>query len=503
MTGVDRRALLGAIQGITSGPGAAEDLSDEELFRSLYPVPSQAKAFNLDKILVVGGRGTGKTQIFRALLDPKGREAVARTAGVKLVNDVAKMILVEGFSAGRASQPDHPNHPAADAIEAVLEGDDGVRARRFWVGVCLARILLNPAAAALLDEKDRRSLQELTGNAAASPRTILGWVESDVERPFAILDALDRAASARGQSCVVTFDALDRVANRWETFGTVVGGLLSLALDVYRRNRAVRLKIFLRPDLESDAALSFPDASKLRGYREQLEWSRADLYRLVFKRMMAEPRYGEEAHRSIEGIVGPDLVTCVPPLGWVPEPNFDEPRQEAVMTHLAGRYMGANARKGLTYTWVPNHLADAQRQVSPRSFLVALSKAAEEMIARPAVAVAGTGVLSPTSLMEGVTAASTQRVEELAEDFPWIRDVRRAMQGLLVPCRDSDLLDRLSRLELTGAQKGLRSSDPRSILGQLAELGVVYANMDGRYNVPDLYRVGMNMKRKGGIRLVR
>lgn len=498
---MNRALLLSAIESVGRGAGSAESLSFEELMRGLYPVPSQARVFNLDKILVIGGRGTGKTQIFRALLSKEGRDAVVRATGVKLIHDVSKMIMIEAFSAGSSFAGEgSPNHPSADAIEAVLSGGEIGEARRLWLGICMARLVLNEDAFALLSEEHRTSLEALRG-ATSSARRVREWVDADVERPFEILDALDRAATKRGLACVFTFDALDRAANGWAPLALLVSGLLSLALDVSRRNRSLRLKIFLRPDLESDAAKGFPDASKLRGYREELEWDRADLYRLALKRMVADPSGGQELKAYLERATGNDAFEQIPGLGWTPSIRLDEKAQERVMDRMVGKYMGANVRKGATYSWIPNHLADAHRQVSPRSFLVALTAAAEWMQSRsPAL---GDRLLTPTSLEEGVKAASTQRVEELGEDFPWLHEVGRRLRDLLVPAQANEVISRLKQCELTPPQKGLKSTEPRSVLEQLVDLGVFLRDDQGRCNVPDLYRVAMAMKRRGGIRLAR
>jgi hypothetical protein len=47
----------------------------------------------------------------------------------------------------------------------------------------------------------------------------------------------------------------------------------------------------------------------------------------------------------------------------------------------------------------------------------------------------------------------------------------------------------------------LRSPEPSVVLQQLRDIGVFLRTSDGRYNVPDLYRVAMRMKRRGGIKL--
>ena len=220
-----------------------------------------------------------------------------------------------------------------------------------WLGLSLARLAIDRViremlAPDLTDHLD--SLQALVG----SPRRLMAWVDEDVERPFVILDSVDRQLGQKGLACVFTFDALDRAANDWGTLEVVVGGLLSLALDVQRRNRSLRLKVFLRPDLELGGARRFPDASKLRGYREELVWSKQDLYRLVLKRMISQQEGGAESFIFLTNLVGSEQFQEIEPLGSTPMTTLDEGDQERVMTALVGKYMGANPRKGLTYTLV-------------------------------------------------------------------------------------------------------------------------------------------------------
>src|SRR5215213_7219734 len=404
---MDRDALLRALERIASGGGSAEALDDQEFFRGLYPVASQARTFELDRIVIVGGRGTGKTQIFRALLSDKGRQAIVRATGVRLVHDVKKMLLVEGFAAGRSFRKDAPNHPAADTIQVALSEGDVRTARRLWLGLSLARLAIEEPVLAILTPSlvsQLADLREMVG----SPRRLLNWVDADVERPFDILDRVDTDLSQKGLACVFTFDALDRAANDWGTLEVVVGGLLSLALDIQRRHRSLRLKVFLRPDLEVGGARRFPDASKLRGYREELLWSKQDLYRLVFKRMVSQTDGGPQSYDYLTELLSADTFAEINPLGYTPTAALDEEAQARVMTDLVGKYMGANPRKGLTYTWIPNHLADAMGRVSPRSFLVAFAEAARWTRYRGAMEKAVATLLSPTALGEGVKAASVQ-----------------------------------------------------------------------------------------------
>src|SRR5436309_370846 len=198
---MDRDAILRALGGIDAGAGSAEALDDEAFFLGLYPVASQARTFELDRIVIVGGRGTGKTQIFRALLSQEGREAVVRATGVRLVHDVSRLLLVEGFAAGRSFRRDAPNHPSADAIDAALEGGDIKVARRLWLGLSLARLAIDEAIQIHLPPVVSSALDELRA-LVGSPKRLLGWVDEDVERPFTILDALDAHLGKKGLACV-------------------------------------------------------------------------------------------------------------------------------------------------------------------------------------------------------------------------------------------------------------------------------------------------------------
>lgn len=496
-------SILQALESISAGAGSAEAIPDDEFFRGLYPLASQARTFEADRIVVVGGRGTGKTQIFRALLSQEGREAIVRATGVRLVHDVRKMLFVEGFGAGRSFRPDAPNHPPAEAMEASL-GEGGIQqARKLWLGLTLARLAIDDTARKLLPPDLVESLAELCP-LVGSPRRLVQWVDEDVERPFNLLDTIDSFLIERDFRWVVTFDALDRAANVWATLEVMVGGLLSLALDISRRHRSLRLKVFLRPDLESGGGRRFPDASKLRGYREELTWEKPDLYRLALKRMVSHQELGHEARVFLSSLVGEQAFVEITPLGFTPTSFLDENAQERVMVKLVGKYMGPNPRKGLTYTWIPNHLADAAGRVSPRSFLVALAEAARWMRRRSSPERSGPGILSPIALGEGVKAASVQRVAELAEDYKWIEEVGLHLEGLEVPCPEDKVLQRLAQCRFPEPlPASLRSRDPGSVLEQLKELHVFLRNRDGRYNVPDLYRVAMQMKRRGGIKLAK
>src|SRR5208282_3391342 len=57
--------------------------------------------------------------------------------------------------------------------------------------------------------------------------------------------------------------------------------------------------------------------------------------------------------------------------------SSDAKLQEELFYRIAGEFMGAGAKRGRTYTWIVDHLADAFGETSPRSFITAIQRAAD------------------------------------------------------------------------------------------------------------------------------
>ncbi len=171
--------------------------------------------------------------------------------------------------------------------------------------------------------------------------------------------------------------------------------------------------------------------------------------------------------------------------------------------------MGANKKRGLVYTWLPTHLADAREQTSPRTFLTAWREAAHHGSPPPGRAVDHLG------LLEGVRKASEDRLSELAEDYPWVKTVLEPLRGQMVPMewvvlaalwRDRGtaqavLTQSAKEGRLAPVQLGDPGTDPeRSLLKALWAIGVLELRASGMINVPDIFRIEAGIKRKGGVK---
>jgi hypothetical protein len=118
------------------------------------------------------------------------------------------------------------------------------------------------------------------------------------------------------------------------------------------------------------------------------------------------------------------------------------------------------------------------------------------------------------SIKQGVQEASRIRVREMQEDYPWVDILMKPLAGLTVPCHFEEIARRweensvLDRLQIDIANAAVKL--PPVHLGEGAEgvrqdletLGVFERMRDERVNMPDVYRVGFGLGRKGGVKAV-
>lgn len=446
--------------------------------RFLYLPQSHTRALDPDNMLVEGMRGAGKSLWWHALLNDALRETVGAALGSRGFG--ARLLVSAGWSnVSRAEYPDR------DTLEALLRA--GHEPRLIWKTVILAQVAdLEPAKSGKWAER-------------------VGWVKTHSEEVARSLREADSQLLSKREKHLVLFDALDRTAGTWDDIRALLKGLLEILLEL-RSTGAIRAKAFVRPDMLNDTSVqAFPDASKVVASRVSLDWTKTDLYGLLWQYLgnaddgsEAFRKYAESAARK-EGAIQNKIWRMPDPL------RSDGEQQRALFERIAGPYMGQDRRRGITYVWLPNHLADVHGAVSPRSFLSALRHAAG---CNP---VPGHGcALHWNAIKYGVGKASGYRVGELTEDFPWIRPVMDPLEDLVIPCGRSEVFARWKKPDVIDAIRTLL--DPRrplrlasehdGILQDLQEMGVFEDIGSGRLNMPDVYRIGFGLRRRGGIKPV-
>ena len=286
--------------------------------------------------------------------------------------------------------------------------------------------------------RQRKSWRDRATHVDEHPETI--------ERLFYDRDAeLDQS----GVQSLLLFDAPDRCADDWAVMYRLIRGLMQHALDM-RSYRRLRVKMFLRSDQVDEARMAdFPDASKVLWSAVELNWPRRDLYGLLWHYLANGPDGG--AFRTFlwngnwkSATVGEQRLFTVP-RGLVNDEDLQRQRFHVIV----GSWMGTDRRRGFPYTWIPNHLGDTERKVSPRSFLAALRTAAEDTADRHRD---HRHALHYSSVNRGVQQASQIRVRELREDCPRVNRLLEPLAGMVVPCdfrsvsrrwQDKRILDRL------------------------------------------------------------
>ena len=438
--------------------------------KTMYAPPAHEVALAFDRPLIVGGRGTGKSYWAAALCQREARKRL-----MKLYPRAKRSLRDTGIFHGFAGRLGAENSPFAATAGELLELMEHAPPDHVWRAV-LCRYLADRPDAALAEMYD-----------------------SGTTKDRAFRDRL--VTIGEGAPVLMVCDALDRLSTSWASVRGLCRGLLQLALDL-RGFRQANVKVFLRRDQFEDAGLfDFPDASKLRTGAVELDWEHDELYGLLFQGVQAD--LSKEVWRQ-----------QLSPLMPESEDQGSEPYRRA-FEHVAGEFMGTDRRRGFTYTWIPKHLADTSHRASPRSFIVAIGRAAESAVPNTATPIDYRGI------HEGVRAASRTRVDELREDHPWITTVLNDLEGLTVPCPPGQLMRRwrdrktARRVRDSGGgsespgvpialENGTSETDERALLDALVTLRVVeIRETTNRVNVPDIYRVAARIGRRGGAKLRR
>ncbi|WP_298324921.1 hypothetical protein [Asticcacaulis sp.] len=470
-----RRAILAA-------PFELDNKGEVPKPGTLFIPNAHRKALARDAVLVVGARGVGKSFWTAALSDD-----VLRTQIGSAVPELENAIVRVGYGAA----PNIQAYPDRETFKLLLS--QGHEAFYVWRAVIL------------------RWLAGHVGQAipSGSWKETIGWVENNPEQYAQIIEAANARFAANGQFGLIVFDALDRTSNDWETMNSIVRDLLRNALWLRDLSR-VQAKIFLRPDQMRRTDTSFVDASKLLATMVELAWSASDLHSMLWQRLINAPGEHGECLREFAGINAPQYDFFKPKGSttnsdhqiWKLPHSFIS--QRPLFYALAGDKMGKDARRGVPYVWSVSHLADGHGWTSPRSFLAAIDMAAEDSEARyPDYEYA----LHYESLKRGVQKASKIRVDQVAEDDDWVPVVMNPLHGLNVPCEFSVITDAWQQAFPDGPGQITSSQVPPQhgeswdgIRGDLERLGILVTRMkDKRVDMPDLYRVGFGLGRKGGV----
>jgi hypothetical protein len=493
-----REAILEAL------PQDVAQHTDEIAPTRLYLPPAHVRALRLESNLVIGDRGVGKSVWSQAL-----QQSPVLQGNGALPNTLFPypLTVLPGYGTNADSR-----YPDSDTFEALLQ--KGFTAYAIWRGV-LCRALAEITAQAIPVEQWEETVR---------------WVQDQPEAVAALIQQADHFSQSADMGVLFVFDALDRVSSsgQWNLVDQAIRDLLRLVLQL-KGTKRLHAKVFLRTDQYERGSFSgIPDVSKLQSTRVELIWSVTDLHGLLWqsltngKSSQARHAFRKWCHEegssnwldmmamieAEDSVIerSNELNLSINRWSLPPSLQRDENAQRRLFVRLAGPWMGKDRRRGVPYIWIVNHLADGRGQTSPRSFLEAIKKAAEDSQRYSDYPLA----LHFESLKRGVQVASEIRINELAEDHPWLKELMTPLAGLSVPCSQEAIFERWVEEIITNPDQvfgiseslpnGIRNLGPVGIFRYLEQLGLITYMRDGRINMPDLYRVGFRLGRKGGVK---
>lgn len=472
-----REGLIAALPEETSRHGETPKAGQMYL-----PAP-HAKALHPNNTLIQGMRGSGKSFWFLALQSGELRTLIGAQVGL----DASTLVTV-----GFGQVPGGNQFPSKDTLIQLIK--DGCEPRRIWQTVVFRQVLGDMAP------------QEFKVLSAWKAR--IQWIQEHPETVDEHLYNADIRLDEQKQHHIVLFDALDRTADDWPSMNALVKGLLQVVLET-RSFRRIRLKVFARPDqLEDPSVANFPDASKVINQKVNLDWPRRELYGLLWQYLANDAEYGQRFREGANSALPSIYWTQTEGVWIVPElMRRDEDAQKQLFHAMTGPWMGRDKRRGFPYSWLPSHLGDARGEVSPRSFLAAVRHAASD-----SPRIEQEYLLHYESIKQGVQEASRIRVRELEEDYPWIKTLFDPLSGITVPCPFDDICTVWrGKKVIDQLRRGIESATVRlppihiddgedGVLIDLLDLGLVEKLKDQRINLPDVYRVGYGMGRRGGVK---
>lgn len=453
-------------EAIAAAPLETSNFGESPQPGTLYLPLSHHKALRLDAHIVVGGRGVGKSFWTAALQSQQLRTQLGAVA-----TELGDVRVVAGFS----NSPAIDYYPDEDTFASFLTQNG--EPYDLWRAVILRWVA-------------RESGEAIPTQSWADT---VNWMRSTPEDASRLME---RPRLWRG---LILFDALDRTSTNWRMMDEIVRGLLRAVLWL-KSFPGLYGKIFLREDQAERTVFNFPDASKLTATKAELAWARHDLHGLLWQRLINAPEAHGEYLRTICQCEHTANVWSL-----VRDMKSETTTQRNAFELLAGQWMGRDPRRGVPYTWAVNHLSDGRGQTSPRSFLAAIRHAAEDTQfnyqSHPLA-------LHYESIKRGIQKASEIRVQEMAEDYPWVLDVLSCLSGNNVPIEFEVVREKWQEKFPAGFEGVSQTRLPAQHLDRgwegvredLQRLGLFETKRDGRIDMPDLYRVGFGLGRRGGVR---
>jgi cellulose biosynthesis protein BcsQ len=421
--------------------------------------------------LVRGRKGMGKTALFRRLLEDPDTSRIS-ILGPPSLEEV----------------PDwQPTKEAFKEVEKII-GTTDTSWSAFWTAyIGLTFHLQRPHSRSAADISEK-----LHGCIPVNIRSPLDTVDSiedllELDRSGLLLtEWIKEVDNKEKPKTLLLFDRLDvgfgNDEQDRERRKDAIEGLFSLFLDVGSRLDNLQFKILLREDIWKN--LEFENKSHLFGRSVQLEWdTKADFIEVIVRHALRS-----EAFRSLADQT--DSVHRLPDdLDAPAEVELSDEEVYDLWYLLVGERM-RGAKTTYTYNWVWSRLADGTDNHSPRPLLQLFREANEREQHQDQPY--DKSIIRPRALIESLDTVSERALDALVtEEFQELKPLVDQLEDIgRTPVDAEDLHDLPSD----------RNLDDEIDLALKVGLLEIYEGTEEdirRYKVPDLYRFGVGMTRKG------
>ncbi|MGV9521229.1 tyrosine-protein kinase family protein [Streptomyces griseus] len=413
--------------------------------------------------LVIGRKGTGKTAVFRWLME-RYREG-------------ENPVVVFSPHAFRNSYNWTLSSQALEAIEDEFPGESSWTT--FWpcYTALAAYFALSPEERA--DPPARFEITKESLDGVYDELSTLDVIKHMMNRPMAGLLGsrwLRDINSGAKNRHMLLFDGLDtgfgNDAESRKRRTRAVTGLMTFLTESEAHLTSLSFKVMLRVDIWQQ--LRFENKSHLYGRSVQLMWrDQNDYFKTVLKQAVRSEIYRE---MLAETRVGPSVDD------W----RDDEVRR--AWNVLVGERM-KGGKTTFTRNWVWNRLADGQGDHGPRSLSQLFHEAVQWERREEARSSYDRSIMRPRALVPSLDKVSVEALSALQEEFPELEGVVEALRSL-----------RRTPIEPGEIEAVDPSAAERVDLALEVGLLEIYEGTQDdvrRYRVPDLYRLALGLTRRG------
>ena len=488
LKGEERQGLLFDLSQMGSS-GRAEDEKSETFKRTYLPVPEHVRAFDPSVALVLGARGAGKSELFRAAVKENLLPAIIRTTRE------ARNLRIGEKAEWLTAYPLGKNFPDAPGLRRYYDSQSskGDAERDLWFAYLVRTVREHLCESSIREW----AMLKLPG---AEINKIVEAFRSLESKPLLALDDLDRRLESDDGWLLVSYDELDVIgAYDWDSMIASIRGLVGFWASYTRRWTRIRPKIFLRTDLFRRHGQSLgADLIKLTANRAEISWSDRNLYSMLIKRIAnASERLADYCRQSkVSFDEDRDL-------GLIPRLQKDTDAKP-IIEKIAGQFMGANLKKGRTFLWLLTHVRDGNGHAIPRALVRLIEESAVQERDRPLAS--HSRLLDPRNIRRALDVVSKEYVLQVnSHELPWLPGVQTRLQGEGVPMDRRHVEYLLSKewdKPWSETQPNIRppAQNASQLVDLLLEIGVLGSRPHNRLDVPDLFLAGLGLTRKGGVR---